>query len=73
MTRLPTKNIWCSGCHRRIPATEPDLVLRKFGEEKFTPLYFHQRERCAGRMQERMLANPDVWRVTHRHVDGDRN
>ncbi len=39
---MTAKRIRCSGCHKRILASEPDLVLRKDGSEKVR----HYHERC---------------------------
>jgi hypothetical protein len=70
---LKTKGIRCSGCGARIPDSEPDVVLRKLDSGTSLPRYYHQRKRCAGKMQKYMLTHPDVWRVTHRHVDEGMN
>ena len=66
------KRITCSGCHRRISQSEPDLLLRKLGSDTFRRFY-HQQERCAGKMHEYMLANPTVWRITTRSIDPEAN
>jgi hypothetical protein len=64
-----TKGIKCTGCGGRIPASESDIFLRKLDSEKLS--FYH--ERCAGKMQAYMLANPTVWRITHRHIDEGMN
>lgn len=63
------KRIKCSGCGRRMPACEPNLVLRKDGSERRR--YYH--ERCFGFAQKLILSDPALWWMTHRHVDGELN
>lgn len=65
-TRTRTK---CSGCHKRIPRSEPDLMLRKDGSEKVR--YYH--ERCFTAAQRVVLSDPALWWMTHRYVDGELN
>jgi hypothetical protein len=59
----------CSGCGKRIPHSEPDLVLRRDGTE--ARRFYH--ERCFGAAQRLTLAKPDLWFMTHRYIDGRAN
>lgn len=59
----------CSGCGRRIPASEPDLVLQRNGAERRR--YFHQR--CFEAAQRLVMGDPAVWVLTNRYVDEELN
>jgi hypothetical protein len=59
----------CSGCGRRIPAGEPDLVLRKFGSERRR--FYHQR--CLEAAERVAMSSPDLWVLTNRYVQGEMN
>ena len=61
--------IKCSGCGGQIPSSEPDLVLQKLGSERLR--YFHLR--CVGAAQKTVLADPNLWHLSHRYVDGEAN
>jgi len=65
----------CAGCRKRIPRSEPDLILRRLSEENPTvaalKLAFH--ERCKEAALERITSTPALWRMTHRHVEAEAN
>jgi hypothetical protein len=66
----------CSGCGRRIPRSEPDLILRRMDPDNpmRTALRLVYHERCwpsaAGRVSE---SPPALWRMTHRHIEAEAN
>jgi hypothetical protein len=57
--------IRCSACKKRIPDSEPDVVLRKL--EGGTRRYYHTR--CTGAALKLVTEVPDAWRMTVRHVE----
>lgn len=59
----------CSGCGKRIPASEPDLVLRRNGSEK--QRFYHQR--CLAAAQQVVLNSPAVWFLMSRFVNAEAN
>lgn len=66
---MSTKRAKCSGCGRRIPSTEPDLVLQKHGSTKVR--YYHYR--CLDAAQRLVMSDPAVWHLTNRYVDAEAN
>jgi hypothetical protein len=68
MSRPRTK---CAACKKRIPESEPDLILRRMSEEDPTVstlrLAFH--ERCKDAALERATDTPALWVMTHRYVE----
>ena len=69
-TRRKTR---CSACGRRVRDHEPDLVLRNMDEENPRPRYYHTR--CGGAALDIVAsaAEPAVWRLTVRSVEGGAN
>lgn len=59
----------CSGCGKRIPTSEPDLVLQRDGSERRR--FYHQR--CVAAAQKVVLSDPAVWFMHVRHVDAEAN
>jgi hypothetical protein len=61
----------CAGCGRRIPRSEPDLILRRMDAEDPTrtalKLVFH--ERCKDAALERAASTPALWYMTHRYIE----
>ena len=67
----------CSGCGRRIPRSEPDLILRRMSEDNHTVsilrLAFHERCKDAALERATSEATPALWVMTHRHVEAVAN
>jgi hypothetical protein len=67
--------IRCAACKKRIPGSEPDLILRRMSEDDPTVstlrLAFH--ERCKDAALERATDTPALWVMTHRHVEAVAN
>ena len=61
--------IRCSGCRKRIPDHEPDVVLRRL--EGGIRRYYHTR--CTGAALELVTETPAAWRMTVRHVEAVAN
>jgi hypothetical protein len=61
--------IRCSGCRKRIPDHEPDVVLRRL--EGGVRRYYHTR--CTRAALELVAETPAVWRMTVRHVEAVAN
>lgn len=57
--------IRCSGCRKRIPDHEPDVVLCRL--EGGIRRYYHTR--CIGAALELVAHVPHEWRMTVRHVE----
>jgi hypothetical protein len=57
--------IRCSGCRKRIPESEPDVVLRRL--EGGVRRYYHTR--CTGAALKLVTETPAVWRMTVRHIE----
>jgi hypothetical protein len=57
--------IRCSGCRKRIPDHEPDVMLRQLDGGRRR--YYHTR--CTGAALELVTGNPAVWRMTVRYVE----
>lgn len=67
---MKTRNrVKCSGCGKRIPSSEPDLVLQRCGSEK--KRFYHQR--CFEAAQRLVTGEPDLWFMSIRHIDGEMN
>ena len=67
----------CSGCGRRIPRSEPDLILRRMSEDDPTVstlrLAFHERCKDAALEPATTKATLALWVMTHRHVEAVAN
>jgi hypothetical protein len=65
----------CAGCKRRIPRSEPDLILRRMSEENptVTALRLVYHERCKDAALKRITSTPALWRMTHRYVEAGVN
>jgi hypothetical protein len=57
--------IKCAACKKRIPESEPDVVLRQLDGD--LRRYYHTR--CTGAALELVTAAPEVWLMTVRHVE----
>jgi len=57
--------IRCAACKRRIPAHEPDVVLRRLDGERRR--YYHTR--CTAAALELVTATPRAWLMTVRHIE----
>jgi hypothetical protein len=70
-----TRILRCSGCGRRIPRSEPDLILRRMSDVDPTVstlrLAFH--ERCKDAALKRATEASALWMMTHRHVEAVAN
>ncbi len=71
-----TRVLRCAGCNKRIPPSEPDLILRRMDLENPTRtalrLVYH--ERCSGAAIERAANQPPaLWRMTHRYIEAEAN
>ena len=74
-TRTRPRSV-CSGCGRRIPRSEPDIILRPMTPENPTRtalrLVYH--ERCHAAALERVQGvESALWRMTHRYVEAAAN
>jgi hypothetical protein len=65
----------CAGCGRRIPRSEPDLILRRMDADNptRTALKLAYHERCKDAVLQRIVDTPALWRMTHRHVEAEAN
>jgi hypothetical protein len=65
----------CSGCGRRIPRSEPDLILRRYSPDaRRVELRRAYHERCKDAALEHVQgAKPALWRLTHRHIEAEAN
>jgi hypothetical protein len=67
----------CAACRKRIPRSEPDLILRRMSEENPTvaalKLAFHERCKDAALERAASEATPALWLMTHRHVEAEAN
>ena len=57
--------IKCAACKKRIPESEPDVVLRQFDSN--LRRYYHTR--CTGAALQLVADAPDVWLMAVRHVE----
>jgi hypothetical protein len=57
--------IKCAACKKRIPESEPDVVLRRL--EGGVRRYYHTR--CTAAALALVTEMPDAWRMTVRHVE----
>jgi hypothetical protein len=57
--------IKCAACKKRIPESEPDVVLRRL--EGGVSRYYHTR--CTAAALELVTEMPDAWRMTVRHIE----
>ncbi len=57
--------IRCAACKKRIPQSEPDVVLRRLDRER--PRYYHTR--CTPAALDLVAEAPEVWVMTMRHVE----
>jgi hypothetical protein len=64
------KKIKCAHCGKRIRAHEPDLILRAL-DNGTRDHYYHNR--CGGAAFSAAAANPTVYTLTVRHVEGALN
>ena len=62
---MSRSRIRCSGCRKRIPDHEPDVVLRRLGGGGRR--YYHTR--CTGAALELVAETPEAWLMTVRHVE----
>lgn len=65
----------CAGCNKRIPPSEPDLILRRMCEEDpmRTALRLVYHERCSAAAIERVAGTPALWHMTHRYIEPEAN
>jgi hypothetical protein len=57
--------IKCAACGKRIPESEPDVVLRRI--EGATRRYYHARFTAAA--LELVTEAPEAWLMTVRHIE----
>ncbi len=58
----------CSGCGKRIPAHEPDLILEDLDNaSRSAPRHFHTR--CGDAAYAVVANEPNLYRLTVRHVE----
>ena len=62
---MSRSKIRCSGCRKRIPDHEPDVVLRPL--DGGIGRYYHTR--CTGAALKLVTETPAAWRMTVRHVE----
>jgi hypothetical protein len=69
--------IRCAACKKRIPASEPDLILRRVSEDDPTVsilrLAFHERCKDAALERATSEATPALWVLTHHNVEAVAN
>jgi len=65
----------CAGCRKRIPRSEPDLILRRMDPDNpmRTALRLVYHVRCHVTALERAAATPALWHMTHRYVEAVAN
>lgn len=60
----------CAACEKRIPESEPDVMLRRLDAPGHTPgervRYYHTR--CTESALELAASAPEAWLMTVRHV-----
>jgi hypothetical protein len=57
--------IKCAACKKRIPDSEPDVLLRRLDDERRR--YYHTR--CTGAALELVTNAQKAWLMTVRHVE----
>ena len=57
--------IRCAACKKRIPQSEPDVVLRRLDGD--LRRYYHTR--CTAAALELVAEAPEVWIMSVRHVE----
>ncbi len=62
---MSRSKIKCAACKKRIPAHEPDVMLRRLDAERVR--YYHTR--CTEAALELVAGAPQVWVMTVRHID----
>jgi hypothetical protein len=62
---MSRSRIKCAACKKRIPAHEPDVMLRHLDGEQ--QRYYHTR--CTGAALNLVAEAPKVWLMTVRHVE----
>ena len=67
------RKVRCSACGKRVRDHEPDVVLRNMDEENPRPRYFHTACGPAAIDIVASAAEPAVWRLTVRSVEGGAN
>jgi hypothetical protein len=65
----------CAGCKKRIPKSEPDLILRRMDPDNpmRTALKLVYHVRCQGAALERVSGTAALWRMTHRYIEAEAN
>jgi hypothetical protein len=62
---MSQSRIKCAACKKRIPESEPDVVLRQLDIN--LRRYYHTR--CTGAALQLVTDAPDVWVMSVRHVE----
>jgi hypothetical protein len=62
---MSQSRIKCAACKKRIPESEPDVMLRQLDSN--LRRYYHTR--CTGAALQLAADAPDVWVMSVRHVE----
>ncbi len=62
---MSRSKIKCAACKKRIPESDPDVMLRRLDAERVR--YYHTR--CTEAALELVAGAPEAWLMTVRHVD----
>jgi hypothetical protein len=62
---MSQSRIKCAACKKRIPESEPDVMLRQLDSN--LRRYYHTR--CTGAALKLVTDAPDVWVMSVRHVE----
>jgi hypothetical protein len=63
---MSRSRIKCAACKKRIPNHEPDLILQDL-DGGGPPRFFHTR--CGGAAYAVVMNEPNLYRLTVRHVE----
>jgi hypothetical protein len=66
---MSRSRIKCAACKKRIPESEPDVVLRQLDSN--LRHYYHTR--CTSAALQLVTEAPDVWVMSVRHVEETAN
>ena len=72
MTRRPNTPK-CAACHRRIPRSETDAVLRRVDGSGASERRRFYHSRCIPKAVAKIQNSGEAWLLTVRHVDAEMN
>jgi hypothetical protein len=62
---MSRSKIKCAACKKRIPESEPDVMLRRLDGDRRR--YYHTR--CTSAALELVTSAPEAWLMTVRHIE----